>query len=289
MPNLNTETARKIYEAHKKKELFSAIVFGKRGYGKSSFCLKVIYDLYHNGYGYDIKDAWLKAIQKTVNSKEQLSDVANDLREEDKRAKVLHLDDIGQWMSGDIWQKKGNAEERELLFEIRRLVPVMRTRSAGNLFSCDNPLELDSSIRNRPHHIIKIVKGGNDDHRRPRTARIYPQDVYPSLQKRISADTLWTHKFDAMLPDWVYDIYERIRKKYADRTIKRAKDKRENAKEDKGPEFDKKGVIDYLDKGKDHWELSPGQGQKSIKIPKSHGNFAELLRLSKNEVYRKRS
>jgi len=234
--SLNTQTAEKIMEAHQREQIFSAIVFGKRGYGKSSFCMKVIYDIFHNAIGLGVQDAWVKSIEQTISSKEQLSDKADELRKNDKIAVVLHHDDVGQWMSSDIWQRKGNDEERQLLYEIRRLVPVMRTRSSGNLYSCDNPLELDTSIKKRPHHIVKIVKGGNDDHSIPRTARVYSQDVYPSLQKRIKGDSLWTHKFDAKLPDWVYDLYQDMRKKYADRSIERAKEQREKAQREEEKE-----------------------------------------------------
>lgn len=236
MPNWNSETARRIYKAHQKDEIFSAIVFGQRGFGKSSFCMKVIYDIFHNAMGYDKKDAWIQVIKQTLSSKEQVSDKADNLRKEDETAIALHWDDIGQWMSSDIWHQKGNQKERELLFEIRKLVPVMRTRSSGNLFSCDNPKELDPSITDRPHHIIKIVKGGNDEHRRPRTARVYAQDVYPSLQKRIDGETLWTHKFDAILPDWFYELYNKMRTNYADRQIKKTKEKREEQRKEEAEE-----------------------------------------------------
>lgn len=236
MSNLNTTTARKIYKAHKKDEIFSAIVFGKRGLGKSSFCMKVIYDIFHNALDYDKKKAWEEVIKHTLSSKEQVSDRASNLRKNDETAWALHWDDIGQWMSSDIWQQKGNEKERKLLFEIRKLVPVMRTRSSGNLFSCDNPNELDPSITDRPHHIIKIVRGGNDDHVRPRTARVYPQDIYPSFQRRINPDTLWTHKFDALLPNWFFKLYDKMRTNYADRQIKRTKQKREELRKEEAVE-----------------------------------------------------
>lgn len=58
--------------------------------------------------------------------------------------------------------------------------------------------------------------------------------------------------------------------------------------EGKEKDIDKKGIIAYLDKGEDYWELSPGQGQKAMKIPKSHGNMAEVLRMSPGSVSRAR-
>lgn len=232
MASLNTRTAQKIHEAYQDNTIFSAIVFGKRGIGKSSFCLKVIYDIYHNALNFEVRKAWIQTLVQTLSSKEQVSDRADELREEEKTARVLQWDDVEQWMSSDIWQKKNNQEERELLFEVRRLMPTMRTRSASNLYSCDNPLGLDPSIKKRPHHIIKIVKGGNSDHAIPRTARVYSQDVYPSFQKRINPDTLWTHEFDAKLPNWLFNIYDDMRTEYSDRQIRKAKKTREKQRKE---------------------------------------------------------
>lgn len=228
--NLTSETSRKIWQSHKKDEIFSAIVYGERGVGKSSFCLKILYDLYHNGRGMDYKDAWMKALNQTINGREELAERASKLRKEDRKTMALHMDDVGQWFTGDLWQRKGI--DRNLLYEIRDLMPVMRTRSSCNLYSCDDPTSLETSIKNRPHKIIKIMRGGDSEHERPRTARIYSQDVYPSLTKRIDADELWTHKFDAMLPDWFYKKYNPKRKEYADKAIQRIEDKRNERDEE---------------------------------------------------------
>jgi len=230
--DLTTETARHLYNAYESDEIFSAVIFGQRGYGKSSFCMKILYDLFHNGLGYGYNPAWNKVLENTLHSKKMFSEKFDNLREEDDKARGLHLDDAEQWLSSLVWQKKGNKKERKLMEEIRTLLPAMRTRSSGNLFSCDNPLKLDTSIRDRPLKRIKIVKIDNPKFQRPRQARVYSQDVYPSLTQRIDGDSLWTHDFDATLPDEVFRKYNKMRKSYSDRAIEQISQSRKELTDD---------------------------------------------------------
>ena len=88
---------------------------------------------------------------------------------------------------------------------------------------------------------------------------------------------------------WIPDLMSRLGAAPPKRIPEEIRDFLENYE---GPadeqDIDAKGVVGYLDKGEDYWELSPGQGQKAIKIPKSHGNMAEILRISPKSVSRAR-
>ena len=189
--------AKMIKAAYRSNGFVGAVVYGKQGYGKSSYALKVAYQIYGD---------WDRVFNAIVF---KLEDLVSALRESivtGKRRQLLIWDDAGVHGNKYRWFDYGG---QELAKELQALLDVIRTGLAGLIFTTPQPNELLKVFRGYDFYYVKIVK---QNKRNNRLATIYQQSVMPNgnvIVKKVGYD-----RFNVMLPDEVYKRYSGIRASY---------------------------------------------------------------------------
>lgn len=202
-------------DSYNDKGITSLIVFGERNIGKSVYALKVIHDLYHNGFDKSDEEAWDTAVYKTIKGLDMVYKRGMDWRERGEVNPAWQLDDAGEWLGGENWSV--DKENQLLMIAIKKLVPTMRKVSAGNIYTCDNPKDLADFIGGRAHNIVKVIQDPDKpDEENAREARIYEKSMWPSMKVTIRNDVLYKDKFNRRIPDWVYKKYDKKREELTD-------------------------------------------------------------------------
>lgn len=288
-----SKLAQDIFDSYNDRNFTGAIVYGKKGMGKSSYALWTIFDLYHNGFGYSKKDAWDMALGKTLHNLDQIIESMSEyIDDPDNRSPVFHMDDAGAYFSGYAYHLYRNEHG---LFQA--MLDLMRTISSGLIYTCPGPQDLVGYISNEENKIIAIRDQyktkdyeWTPDSKWERVALIFNKNTYPSGTTKIEGMETYFSKFICKLPDDIFEVYNKRRAEYFKPFFNKFKKLIEKRKKDGKTDISKDDLIKYLlEDEKDYWNLSPGQGQKKIKIPKSNGNIAEILRMNKKEIYSKRS
>ena len=189
--------SKMIKNAYRSNGFVGAIVYGKQGYGKSSYALKVAYQIYGD---------WDTVFESMVFKLEDLVSALRDSIVTGKRRQLLIWDDAGVHGNKYRWFDYGG---QELAKELQALMDVIRTGLAGLIFTTPQPNELLKVFRGYDFYYVKIVK---QNKRNNRLATIYQQSVMPNgnvIVKKVGYD-----RFNVMLPDEVYKRYSVIRASY---------------------------------------------------------------------------
>ena len=189
--------AKMIKAAYRNHGFVGAIVYGKQGYGKSSYALKTAFQVYGD---------WGQVFDSLVSKLEDLLDILKQSISKGDRRILIIWDDAGVHGNKYKWFEYNGQETAK---QLQALMDVIRTGLAALIFTTPQPNELLKVFRGYDFYYIKITK---QDKKNTRLATIYQQNVMPNgsiLVKKIGFD-----RFNVMLPDDVYQKYSEIRRSY---------------------------------------------------------------------------
>lgn len=187
----------------------SAIVEGRQGIGKSSYCIKVQKEVYQELYELNETDSWNKALDNVMFS---IDDIILKLTEAKNNKEIIPCliwDDAGVHGSNIKWFK-----HKDQVDMIKSLLETARTRVTGLLINCTSREGLMTCIRNQRGYVVEIV---NLDGRWARCAKGYNLFRLPSGTRRVFKN--FEDTFSCYLPKWVYEKYKVKRESYADQAI----------------------------------------------------------------------
>ncbi|KXB04505.1 hypothetical protein AKJ49_02025, partial [candidate division MSBL1 archaeon SCGC-AAA382A03] len=101
-----TFLAKRIAKEHTRIGFIGGIIYAPRGYGKSSFAIKTLFDLFKNGFGMEESEAWEESLDRLLFD---LPDIVNRLQTElDKGEPTPALvgDDAGVYFSGQTYSAR---------------------------------------------------------------------------------------------------------------------------------------------------------------------------------------
>lgn len=184
-----------------------AIIEGERGYGKSSYALKVMAQVYKNILGLDDEAAWNMALDNVIFSMDDLIKRINNNIETDTVTPVWCLDDATVHFSS--YKFFTNLYEVIL---IHGMFDTIRTAVTGLLLTCPKRDLLLAALRNYDDFKIEIIM----DRDWERIARGYKIKTTPVGQRRIYKN--FEDSYSCYLPDWIYQKYMVKRKYYLKET-----------------------------------------------------------------------
>lgn len=218
-----TFLAKRIAKEHKRTGFIGAITYGARGYGKSAFTIKTLFDLFHNGFQMKEEKAWKESLDRMLFD---LPQIVNRLQKELDKGEptaALICDDAGVYFSG---QTYGARYKWHGL--LKSFLDTVRLGASAMLLTTPNVKDLASYVRRHDDYYVKIIKRSGDYRR---TARIYSQDTLPSGKTRVfkEAET----DFSCYLPKKVYKKYSRMRKSMLEDIVNDMEEKLEEDEKEK--------------------------------------------------------
>lgn len=219
--NVNSLTIVNILKARKHNGLYSCIVCGERGIGKSSYALQTLYQVFRT-LGFDVETSWNMALDRMLYT---IPDVIKFLEEsrEKKDKDVFAWDDAGSFAGGVRWF----THQREMVL-IESLCDTLRNCVYGILLTVPDIRTLSRRLRSYDDYVIKIYHTKKNHHASDestigtiRQARVYKKTMSPIGQTRIYKK--YYDNFDIMLPDWIYNKYQAKRKRYGDADLQKLK------------------------------------------------------------------
>lgn len=195
-------TTELINQAHYSNECRNFIVYGPLGYGKTSFTLQVLMELYNTQDPDELSKYFF------FDPKEFLSKVTKFKKQE----KSVGWDDAGAWLYYMDFQSN-------LLKSVSKLMQLIRTRTASVIFTTPTPTLILGKLRNFPQTItLKVRKVGG---RNPNVRRVtaYQSWMMPDLSK-LRVKKLYVDDFNKMLPHDVYKWYSNERRGYIEQLEK---------------------------------------------------------------------
>lgn len=195
--------ARRIATAYQKTGFVGAIVYAPRGYGKSTFAIKTVFDLYHNGFGFSHDEAYSKALECTLYDLPEITKRIKHHLDLDSPAPALIFDDAGVYFSG---QNYGMRYKWHGL--LKSFLDTIRLASSCILMTTPNPQDLASYVRRHDDLMVTIKKESSNYQRK---AVLYDRYTLPSGTSRVKkiAET----EYSCFLPNKFYTLYSVKRKK----------------------------------------------------------------------------
>lgn len=191
------------------------IVEGKRGVGKSAYCIKVMKEVYQKRNGCSDEEAYDIALKHLLFD---LDDVIPFLQHASKQPQpviVATWDDAGVHGSNIRWFT--NMRQVEML---KALTDTIRTGLTGFLINCPDRHGLLKVLRSYDDFVITITKGSGAVSpyvSYDRVARGYNIFKLPSGTRRIYKS--FEDSYSCYLPDYVYKKYSAIRRKYFEKAV----------------------------------------------------------------------
>lgn len=181
----------------------SFMVVGKRGIGKSTYCLRSLHDAYVV-LGYSDKDAWEKALDSLKFS---IPDVVKYLKhcvDTDEKEICLIWDDTRVFASGTQYHL-----QMRMVSKLVGLLDTVRTAVSCLILTCPSPKGLLSVLQTYDDYLVKIKHCDRGGYYRIATGYIWT--TLPSGQRRIY--TKFRDEFNCYLPKKIYNRYMLTRKK----------------------------------------------------------------------------
>jgi len=98
---IESRTVRNILYARKHNGLYSSVVTGKRGAGKSSYCIQVLYRVFRD-LGFECEESWQMSLDRTLYTIPDIIDFLD--KSTDKEFKDIFIwDDAGVFAGGVRW------------------------------------------------------------------------------------------------------------------------------------------------------------------------------------------
>ena len=224
-------TTNYVLDAWKHYEYFGMIVYGPLRCGKSSFAVQELAEVYgdpwRNPPVYDW-NAWKKWMTFLPEEFFHLVDV---VQQKGKQAPCIVWDDAGLWASQYRWAE-------EFAKRISDYTSVAGTDFASIIFTTPDPRWLLKHIRDLPGgHNGRVSKmTGNPYQRTHRYMKIYEGWLAPDLKKS-GVKAKYEEFYDVMLPDDVFQDYDKVRRRYAQIAKQRVLELLEDVRKRKGEEY----------------------------------------------------
>jgi len=207
--------AKRILKAHP-HGFVGAIVEGKRGVGKSSYCIKVMKDAYQTFYGLDDVEAYEYALDHLLFDLNEVIPFLKKAAYSDEMVLVVTWDDAGVHGSSFRWFT--NMRQVEIL---KAMTDTIRTGVTGFILNCPNRMGLLKVLREYDDYIIDIVKENgsraNGSMGYERMARGYNLFRLPSGTRRVYKS--FEDHYSCYLPEWVYEKYMKKRNTYFQKAV----------------------------------------------------------------------
>jgi len=215
-PSIESRTIKSILYARKNNGLYSSIVTGARGVGKSSYCIQVLFRIFRT-LGYEVEESWNMALDRILY---KIPEVVDFLEQSaDKENKDLFIwDDAGVFAGGVRWL----TNQKEMVL-IESICDTLRDCVYCVLFTVPDVRTLSRRIRTYDDYLVKIHRLRFKDQQKfkngetIREARLYKKIITPASQVRVYKQ--YYDSFDIMLPDWVYNKYKEKRHRYTKENI----------------------------------------------------------------------
>lgn len=191
-------TTHKIKQAHAHNECQNFIIYGPLGYGKTSYAVQVLMEVYNTSDVNILKNYYAHTPVEMLKM----------LQGFDKQMPAIVWDDAGVWL---YYMDYANP----LVKHFGRNLQMVRTKVASILFTTPNPTLILGKLRNFPQTLtLKVRKtSGNPYNQNDRRVTAYQSWLLPDLQK-LRVKKLYVDDFDVMLPYDVYDYLTEKRMKY---------------------------------------------------------------------------
>jgi len=220
--DIESRTIRSILYARKHNGLYSSIVTGARGIGKSSYCIQVLFRVFRT-LGFDVDESWQMSLDRVLYTIPEVVDFLDS--SSDKEFKDIFVwDDAGVFAGGVRWL----TNQREMVL-IESICDTMRDCVYGVLFNVPDIRTLSRRIRSYDDNLVKIHRLRFKDQNRfdgngenVREARFYNKVISPAGQVRVYKK--YSDNFDVIIPDWVYSKYIVKRHSYTKSNIKLLRD-----------------------------------------------------------------
>jgi len=219
---IESNTIKSILYARKHNGLYSSIVTGRRGVGKSSYCIQVLFRIFRT-LGYDNETSWKMSLERTLYTIPEIIDFLD--QSTDKPDKDLFIwDDAGVFAGGVRWLT--NQQEMVL---IESMCDTLRDSVYGIILNVPDIRTLSRRLRTYDDYLVKIYNIQNTeenirifgDVENLREARLYKKTITPASQVRVYKQYYDT--FNVLLPDWVYEEYKKKRHRYTKNNIDQLK------------------------------------------------------------------
>jgi hypothetical protein len=196
--------AKKLLSSHKTNGFTSAIVEGPRGIGKSSYALKVFYDVFE-AMDYNETAAWDMALDRVLFRIKDIIQFLDDNVDKEDREIGFIWDDAGVFGSNLTWYT-----DIKLVHLLQSMMDTVRGSLNGMLLTCTNQGQLLKFLRRYDNHIINISyaeQGGWN-----RIAKGYIKRTLPSGMQRVYPN--FHDYFSCHLPIDIYERYQVKRMQY---------------------------------------------------------------------------
>jgi len=206
--------AKKILQAHP-HGFVGAIVEGKRGVGKSSYCIKVMKEIYQSIYDCNDDKAYEYALKYIVFKLDDLIGLVRQARVKQQMIPVLTWDDAGVHGSNLQWFINMHGVQH-----LRAVTDTIRTGVTGFVLNCPDKTGLLKNLRNYDDLTVQIIKSRGTTGKYnsySRIARGYNQFKLPSGTVRIYKN--FEDDYSCHLPNHIYEQYNTTRQSYLDEAI----------------------------------------------------------------------
>jgi len=216
---MNSPTIINILKARKTNGLYSSIIIGRRGIGKSSYAIQTLFQVFRT-LGYDKEESWEMALERVLYTIPDVVKFLDNSRNK-KDLDIFIWDDAGVYAGGVRWF----THQKEMVL-LESISDTLRNMVYGVLLTVPDIRTLSRRLRSYDDFIIKIYMSQNNNGKEPvdpniRQARIYNKSMTPVGQVRIYKQ--YNDNFDIMLPDWVYKKYQDKRRSYGGQELKHLK------------------------------------------------------------------
>lgn len=211
--------------SHQRRNQFmSVITKAERGYGKSMYNLQSIaYCYYH--LGYTESEAWTKALDCFIFNPMQLKNLVTHALNSDEQIPFLCIDDARVHFSNKIWfVNLYTSMQLEALFDtIREAVTCL-------LINAPSKKGLLGALQGYDDHEITIyMDDGGAFNRKAVCIKWYSlPDGHRKYRKQFD------DQFSCYVPDWVYNLYQPLRRQYLSEVVERLEELERKHKKRKG-------------------------------------------------------
>jgi len=201
--------AKKIYDLDKYKPYLSANIVGDLGAGKSSYAMKVAYQVFRKK-GLSEKKAWTAALNCMLFSAKDIVEWFK-IHNYNNRAEITILDDASIHLSGKRW-----FVDSKTLTALEELLITGRTSTKALLVTCPDVDGLMRFLKDNVQYRIHIKK---EQH--------WNREAIPRLSYRYGRNHIkgwkkagWGDKFSCKLPDDIFQKYMKKRDRYKEAALK---------------------------------------------------------------------
>ena len=227
-PDIESRTIKSILYARKNDGLYSSIVCGARGVGKSSYCIQVLFRIFRT-LGYEVDESWQMSLDRVLYKVPEIADFLE--KSSDKEYTDIFIwDDAGVFAGGVRWL----TNQKEMVL-IESICDTLRDCVYGVLFTVPDIRTLSRRLRTYDDYMVKIHRLKFKDQQQftngenIREARLYKKIITPASQVRVYKQ--YYDSFNIMLPNWVYEQYKKKRHRYTKENLKALREHLQNNKE----------------------------------------------------------